>query len=149
MAPVYDYTGRSVIAAAWLSQAVNDGHGSSMLDHAAIAAIHKSVLKLCGAQSGVDEGMVTDPENCKWQPTSIACDAKGKAPDCLTPQQVVAVQKVLTPPKNGKGQMLYPYAYVPGSETEWMGWLYMTTVPTENAVWPFQSCVTMLPALPL
>jgi hypothetical protein len=120
MAPVYDYTGRGVIAAAWLAQAVSDGHGGNLLDLAAIAAIHKSVLKLCGAQSGVDEGMVTDPENCKWQPETIACDATGKTPDCLTSQQVSAVKKVLSPPKNAKGETPYPFAWVPGSETDWI-----------------------------
>ncbi len=77
-APVYDYTGRNTYAAAWFAQAFSDGHGGSVLNAAAAQAVHKSVLEHCGAQAGVEEGLVTDPPSCKWQPEMIAC-----APDCL------------------------------------------------------------------
>ena len=70
-APVYDYTGRNTIAAAWFAQAFSDGHGSSVLNAAAAEAMHKSVLQHCGAQAGVEEGLVTDPPSCKWQPEMI------------------------------------------------------------------------------
>src|SRR5215471_19008137 len=55
-APVYDYSGRNTIAAAWFAQAVSDGHGGSVLNSTAAQAIHTSVLEQCGAQAGVDEG---------------------------------------------------------------------------------------------
>ena len=54
-APVYDYTGRNTIGAAWFAQAFSDGHGGSVLNAAAAQAVHKSVLEHCGAQAGVDE----------------------------------------------------------------------------------------------
>jgi len=63
-APVYEYTGRNMMAAAWFAQAISDGHGGSVLDEAAAAAIHASVLARCGAQAGVEEGLVTDPPSC-------------------------------------------------------------------------------------
>jgi Tannase and feruloyl esterase len=72
-APVYDYTGRSVIAAAWFAQGLSDGHGSSVLNAEAARAVHKSVLAYCGGQAGANEGLVTDPPSCKWQPEIIAC----------------------------------------------------------------------------
>jgi len=64
-APVYDYTGRNTIAAAWFAQAITDGHSGSVLNADAAGAIHKSVLEHCGAQAGVDEGLVTDPPSCR------------------------------------------------------------------------------------
>src|SRR5262249_17512292 len=111
-APVYDYTGRNTIAAAWLAQAFTDGHGGSVLNDAAAAIVHKSVLKLCGAQSGVDEGLVTDPMSCAWRPELIACPARGgEAAECLYPQQVAAIRRMMMPAKNSKGEVLYAFPY--------------------------------------
>jgi len=123
-APVYDYTGRNTSAAAWWAQAVNDGHGGSVLNEEAAQAVHKSVLHHCGAQAGVDEGLVTDPPSCKWQPEMIACASGSKSPDCLNAKQVAAVKRLMAPATNSKGEVLYAYPYIPGTETQWAGWNY-------------------------
>ena len=123
-APVYDYTGRNTYAAAWFAQAFSDGHGGSVLNPAAAQAVHKSVLEHCGAQDGVDEGVVTDPPSCKWQPEMIACATGKDGPDCLSAKQVAAVKRLMTAVTNSKGQVLYAYPYIPGTETMWAGWNY-------------------------
>jgi Tannase and feruloyl esterase len=123
-APVYDYTGRNTYAAAWFAQAFSDGHGGSVLNAAAAQAVHKSVLEHCGAQAGVEEGLVTDPPSCKWQPEMIACAQGSSGPDCLSAKQVSAVKRLMTPVTNSKGQVLYAYPYIPGTETMWAGWNY-------------------------
>jgi feruloyl esterase len=121
-APVYDYTGRNTIAAAWFAQAVNDGHGGSVLNAGAAQAIHKSVLEHCGAQAGVEEGLVTNPPFCNWQPEMSACGPGSSGPDCLDARQVAAVKRLMAPATNSKGEILYAYSYVPGTETQWAGW---------------------------
>src|SRR5215469_13343163 len=123
-APVYDYTGRSVIAAAWFAQAISDGHGGSVLNSAAAQAVHRSVLQHCGAQAGIEEGLVTDPPSCTWQPEMIACPLANSSSDCLNEAQIVAVKRLMTPATNSKGEVLYAYPYFPGTETEWEGWNY-------------------------
>jgi feruloyl esterase len=123
-APVYDYTGRNTSAAAWFAQALSDGHGGSVLNAAAAQAVHKSVLEHCGAQAGVDEELVTDPPSCKWQPEMIACPSSSSSADCLNAKQVAAVRRVMTPVTNSKGEVLYAYPYIPGTETMWAGWNY-------------------------
>lgn len=123
-APVYEYTPRNTVAAAWFAQAVSDGHGGSVLDAAAAQTIHKSVLAHCGAQAGVEEGLVTDPTSCKWQPEMIACTASKSGSDCLSAKQVAAVKRLMTPATNSKGDVLYGYPYLPGTETQWEGWNY-------------------------
>jgi feruloyl esterase len=124
IAPVYDYTGRNTYAAAWFAQAISDGHGGSVLSAAAAEAIHKSVLQHCGAQAGVDEGVVADPPSCKWQPEMIACATANSGPDCLSAKQVAAVERLMMPATNSKGEVLYAYPYIPGTETNWAGWNY-------------------------
>jgi feruloyl esterase len=123
-APVYDYTGRNTIAAAWFAQAITDGHGGSVLNADAAGAIHKSVLEHCGAQAGVDEGLVTDPPSCRWQTEMIACTSTDSGTDCLNAKQVAAVRRLMTPATNSKGEVLYAYPYIPGTETMWAGWNY-------------------------
>lgn len=123
-APVYDYTGRNMIAAAWSAQAISDGHGGSVLDEAAARTIHASVLARCGAQAGVDEGLVTDPPSCDWQPSMIACGSETHGPACLTPKQVSAVARLMAPARNSAGDIVWAFPYLPGSETQWVGWNY-------------------------
>lgn len=79
--------------------------------------INKSVLEHCGAQDGVEEGMVIDPPSCKWQPEMIACEPPRDGPDCLSSKQVAAVKRLMTPVTNSKGLVLYAYPYIPGTET--------------------------------
>ena len=126
-APVYDYTGRNTIAAAWWAQAFSDGEGGSVLNAAAAQAVHKSVLEQCGAQSGVEEEFVTDPPNCKWRPDTIACTSGSNGPDCLNARQLTAVKRLMTPATNSQGEVLYAYPYIPGTETQWAGWNYFGT----------------------
>jgi len=132
IAPVYDMAGR-VIAGAWFAQAVNDGGGRSVLTPAVAAAVHKSVLLRCGAQAGVDEGFVTDPATCDWRPEMMACALGNVAgSECLTPAQVAAITRLMSPVVNSKGQVLYRYPYLPGTETEWGGWNYDSDNPFTN-----------------
>lgn len=126
-APVYDLTGRNTIAAAWFAQAITDSHGGAVLNGEVAQTIHKSVLEHCGAQAGIDEGLVTDPPSCKWQPEMIACDSGKSETDCLNAGQVAAVRRLMAPATNSKGEVLYAYPYIPGTETMWAGWNYFGT----------------------
>jgi hypothetical protein len=121
VAPVYDYTGRSVVAAAWFAQAVTDGHGGSVLTPAAVDVVHRSVLQHCGGK-GADEGLVSDPRRCAWSPSMAACPSGVQREDCLTPTQVRAIDRLMTSPTNSRGDVIYRYPYLPGTETEWAGW---------------------------
>jgi feruloyl esterase len=120
-APVYDLVGRTLAGAFW-AQAVNDGHGGSVLTPEATLAINRSVLARCGAQAGVDEGLVTDPPSCDWRPEMAACAAGREGSDCLSPRQVTAVAKLMSPAVDSRGRTLYAYPHIPGTETDWAGW---------------------------
>lgn len=120
-APVIEYTARCTVSAAWFAQAVSDGHGGSVLNAAAAQAVHKSVLEHCGAQTGVDIGLVTEPLSCNWHPDMIACPTGKTDVDCLNPRQVAAIKRLMAPAVNSKGQVLWAYPYLPGTETQWEG----------------------------
>jgi feruloyl esterase len=122
-APVYDLTGR-VIAGAWYAQAVADAQRTSVLNNAAAETVQKSVLARCGAQAGVDEGLVTDPTSCDWRPEMIACAATKTESGCLTDPQVDAVKRLMRPAVTSKGLPVYEYGDIAGTATEWAGWHY-------------------------
>jgi feruloyl esterase len=121
-APVYDLTGR-VIAGAWWAQAVADQGGGSVLSSAAADTVQKSVLSRCGAQAGVDEGLVTDPIRCDWKPDMAAC-AVDKTNGCLSQRQVEAVARMMKPVVNSRGDVIYAFSDIAGTATEWGGWHY-------------------------
>jgi Tannase and feruloyl esterase len=123
-AAAYDYTGRNTIASAWFAQGFSDGQGGSVLNAEVAQIVHKSVLEHCGAQAGVEEGLVTDPISCNWRPELIACRSGNTEPRCLTPQQVAAIKRLMSPATNSKGDVLYAYPYISGTETQWIGWNY-------------------------
>jgi feruloyl esterase len=123
IAPVYDLVGR-VMAGAWWAQAVSDQQRASVLNGAVAAAVQRSVLARCGAQAGVDEGLVTDPVSCDWRPEMVACAAGKGEPGCLTPRQVDAVTRMMKPVVSSTGQIIYRYPDIPGTATEWGSWHY-------------------------
>ena len=123
IAPVYDLTGR-VMAGAWYARAVADAARGSVLSNEVAEIVQKSVLARCGAQSGVDEGLVTDPTSCDWKPESIACPANKKDSTCLTERQVEAIKQLMRPAVNSKGEVVYAYGDIAGTATEWAGWHY-------------------------
>ena len=126
-AALYEPTRSWNIGAAWFAQAVDDGHGGSVLNKETVETIHRSVLAQCSAQSGVDEGIVTDPLTCAWKPEVLACRSSANAGSCLTTRQIDAVNRLMTPPHDSKGVVLYPYAYVAGTEINWSPWNYMVS----------------------
>ncbi|MGH2400248.1 MAG: tannase/feruloyl esterase family alpha/beta hydrolase, partial [bacterium] len=123
IAPVYDLVGR-VIAGAWWAQAVSDEGRASVLNRTVAETVHKSVLARCGAQAGVEEGLVTDPLSCDWKPEMVACSSSSEGSGCLTPRQVEAVKRIMSPAVNSRGQVIYSYPDILGTTTEWVGWHY-------------------------
>jgi tannase/feruloyl esterase len=123
IAPVYDLTGRS-IAGAWYARAVADDQRGSVLSNAVAETVQKSVLARCGAQAGVDEGLVTDPVSCDWRPEMIACSTTNNESGCLNDRQVAAVKDLMRPFVDSKGKVIYAYGDIAGTATEWAGWHY-------------------------
>ena len=81
--------------------------------------IHNEVLKQCDGIDGVMDGIITDPDLCRFDPTTIACssDPSTAAPDgsCLNPTQVDIVRTIFSPYRYPNGTLIYPGAN-PGSE---------------------------------
>jgi feruloyl esterase len=83
-----------------------------------ITLLSKAVLDACDAQDGVKDGIVSDPERCKFNPAVLECKA-GDQPDCLTKAQLTTVNKIYSGPVNPRtGKSIYP-GLARGSESGW------------------------------
>lgn len=107
-------------AGAWDLLALQ-GDPASYIPAAKIPAISAAVLKACDAQDGLTDGLVSDPQECRFDPATLLCK-ETNSNACLTAQQVTALKKLYAGPTNSKGERIFP-GRVPGGEDGPGGWL--------------------------
>ena len=106
-------------AGAWDVQATQ-GDPASYIPAAKVPALSAAVLKACDAQDGMADGVVSDPQECRFDPATILCK-EADSNSCLTTPQVAALKKLYAGPRNSKGEKLFP-GRVPGGEDGPGGW---------------------------
>src|SRR5438874_131786 len=65
------------------------------------------VLNACDAKDGLKDGMVFNIRACKFDPSVLACTGV-KTDACLSSQQVGAIKKAFSGPRNLRGELVYP-----------------------------------------
>ena len=76
--------------------------------------IHEEILNQCDGLDGAMDGIIEDPNLCKFRPEAIQCLDKSQS-NCLTPPQVEIVRAIFSPLYRDHGILVYP-AMQPGSE---------------------------------
>lgn len=114
--PVNDWVGRAV-GSVWFGQATHATEGSA-IPQPKYAAIHKAALDACDALDGVKDGVIENPEKCKFDPVVMQCKGEDSN-DCLTAAQVATARKVYSGVINPRTkEQLFP-GLMPGSELGW------------------------------
>ena len=114
-----NYWTHLLMAGAWESQALMKDP-ASYIPASKIPALGAAVNAACDRQDGVADGVINDPRECRFDPSSLLC--KGQDSDaCLTAPQVEALKKIYAGPKNSKGEPLY-VGRLPGAEDGVGGW---------------------------
>jgi Tannase and feruloyl esterase len=107
------------VGGVWVFQATLSDP-ASYIPASKIPSISGAVLAACDAQDGVKDGILADPRQCRFDPTTMLCrDADSSS--CLTAPQVTALKKIYAGPRNSKGELIFP-GYLPGGEGETDGW---------------------------
>jgi feruloyl esterase len=92
----------------------------SMIPPAKYPVIHRAALSACDAADGLEDGLISDPQRCHFDPKSIECKGADAA-DCLTSAQVAAADRIYAGVKNPKtGVEIFP-GLERGSELMWGG----------------------------
>jgi hypothetical protein len=123
-APVLGYTDKIVVHAAWTVQANADKAGHQIFGEKELALVHKAVLAACDKLDGVEDGLITNPKACPWEPKSLQCRPGGDPAQCLTAEQVAALDKIYGLAVDSKGKVLFPTGFTKGSEEKWVGYIY-------------------------
>jgi feruloyl esterase len=101
---------------------------ASFIPPAKIPTIAAAVNAACDELDGVRDGILNDPRQCHFDPTTIQCKAEDSE-KCLTAAQVTALKKLYEGTLDSKGHVVYP-GYLPGAEEGQGGWGLWITGPT-------------------
>ncbi|MDE2111820.1 MAG: tannase/feruloyl esterase family alpha/beta hydrolase [Alphaproteobacteria bacterium] len=101
----------------------------------AFTAIDTLAAKTCGSQDGVQDGIITDPRQCKTSLKVLLCRPGKKDPSCLTPAQRSTIDNMVTPRFAVSGQGYFGYNVMSGSDRDvdlswgWPKWFFGTKPP--------------------
>jgi feruloyl esterase len=90
-------------AAPWLARTVGEP-----LDPPLLTLVANAAVAQCDAQDGIEDGYITDPDGCGFDPASLACDAGDAPGQCLTPEQVETARRMHGRRVSAGGLSLYP-----------------------------------------
>jgi len=68
--------------------------------------IVNSLLQACDAKDGLKDGMIFNPEACRFDPAVLTCKGR-KTDSCLTSEQAGALEKAFSGPKDSRGNQVY------------------------------------------
>ncbi len=106
----------------WNSTANLDSSGAAILSEAKLEWYASAVMKACDAADGLQDGLISDPRACKFDPATLACHG-ASAKDCLSAAELGVVRKFYEGPRNSKGPLRRVGGQMPGSERSWSGYL--------------------------
>src|SRR5260370_26999905 len=79
--------------------------------------LNRAVLAACDALDGVQDGFLSDPQRCHFDPSTLLCRGVGDG-DCLTAPQLESIKQAYAPVNKETGERIYP-GLVHGSEAGW------------------------------
>jgi feruloyl esterase len=117
MAPANPMVGL-MIGSLWTGYATarDDAH---RLPRAKMTAVHRAYVDRCDEMDGLKDGIVGDPEACRFDPGTMQCREEDRD-DCLTAPQVEALRDIYSGAKNPRtGEQIFA-GFQPGSEQQLM-----------------------------
>ena len=102
----------------WIYQATADG--ASALPLEARRIVHESVLAACDGLDGARDGVLENPQSCRFDPQVLVCKEGTDPAACLTQPQVEAVKKIYAGASNPRtGEKIFA-GLERGSELGWL-----------------------------
>jgi feruloyl esterase len=80
--------------------------------------VNAAVLAACDANDGIADGVVTNPQACKWDPSQMQCKSGEDPASCLTQPQIEALRAAYRTQRTRSG-VVGNYGLARGSEAGW------------------------------
>lgn len=119
-APGLDWTGRAAQALR-MAKALEKAE-AARLSRAQRELLHRAVLDACDAIDGVKDGLIENPNRCRFDPVILQCKAPGEAA-CLASEQVETARSIYSSVPNPRSKREIT-GLERGSELGWtdLGW---------------------------
>lgn len=120
-APAYHWTG---FTAGFLQSRQKMYPGGDVsrraITQANLELLGTNILAACDALDGVEDGILTDPRTCPFRPTDLPHCVGAAQPDCVTAEQLAAIEAVYAPPTSN-GESIF-VGFPLGGEHDPGGW---------------------------
>jgi len=100
---------RFITAELWPAVVMNQEVGAPIAS-AKLNAVTTEAIKACDGLDGIPDGIIQDPRACTYSATAFVCKANGgpsSDPNCLTPPEATAVDKIWDGPRDAKGNRVW------------------------------------------
>ena len=78
--------------------------------------VTREVLRQCDGHDGIPDGIISEPDDCDFNPYTLLCN-EGETKPCLSQAQVQGLHDLYKPIYNTTGDMIWP-RFDPGSEID-------------------------------
>ena len=106
------------------------------------------MLRQCDGLDGVLDGILTEPDACKFRPEELLCEKGRSQSECLTLAQVETLRKIYEPLYGPNGEFLIS-DFTSGAELSWLSQRLLSGQPFDyTEVRTHISSENMLRSLP-
>ncbi|MFC4312022.1 tannase/feruloyl esterase family alpha/beta hydrolase [Steroidobacter flavus] len=107
----------------WYHQAVHGPGGAPTLE-SKLGLVHDAIMKKCDRLDGVNDGIVDNPQRCRFDPAELQCKG-ADAPICLTNAEAGAFRKIYGGPRLSNGERISsgPALGSEGVPNNWTAWV--------------------------
>lgn len=113
---------QGAIANNWDAQHLLDANEQPVFTEAKLRTLAGAVMRACDGVDGLEDGIIGDPRQCRFDPGVLACVEGQDNDSCLNAAQINAARALYRGPHNSAGQALTPGASPYGSELQWEGY---------------------------
>ncbi|BFM07917.1 tannase/feruloyl esterase family alpha/beta hydrolase [Halioxenophilus aromaticivorans] len=121
-APAMNFSVQNSFFHAWQAKSNTDSNGHTILHAQRLPILHNAVLAACDTLDGQEDGLLTDPRACNFDPMTIVCEDHQAGDTCLSNAEATVAQKFYQGPKDPQtGTALALGGPQYGSELSWPG----------------------------
>ncbi len=121
-APVLSFEVQNSFVHGWEARSNTDPTGEAVLVASRLPILHDAVLAACDGLDGQVDGLVSAPQACHFDPSTLQCSSDLDKGQCLTGAEVETVRRIYEGPKDHTtGERFTVGGPQPGSELAWAG----------------------------